>query len=243
MLQMLSARSLRVGLRLRRFYLPWLASTAALAVIVTSPFSAKDMLLNLLAVAFITEADDMLAMILSPAERRRPDKALEEMRKSGVVVDGMVSARFIALACSVSIVLFTVYAESFLNTLGTGSGCSGMDTALIFYAVLGTSLSGSLHLLVHWVSLCATTTKCEATLLAGSDGFYNGAVFCFADCVGFAAVGIALEDWSIYAPAILALGVLAVVSGCISAALQAKADRLDKKAPKERGVVCSPEFE
>ncbi len=101
MSQMLSARTLRFGLRFRRFWLPWFASTAALAVIVTSPFSAKDMLLNLLAIAFITEADDMLAMLLSPAERRRPDKALEEMRKNGVVVGGMVFARLVALACSV----------------------------------------------------------------------------------------------------------------------------------------------
>ena len=113
---------LRLGLRLRRFILPWSPPPRPLAVIVTSSFSAKDLLLNLLAVAFITEADDMLAMILSPAARRRPDKALEEMRQSGVVVYGMLFARFIALLCSVSIVWFVVYAEFFVNALSAGAG-------------------------------------------------------------------------------------------------------------------------
>ena len=212
---------------------------AALAVIVTSSFSAKDLLLNLLAVAFITEADDMLAMILSPAARRRPDKALEEMRQSGVVVDGMVFARFIALLCSVSIVWFVVDTESILNTLGSilgGTGCSAMDAALGFYAAFGAFISMFLHLLVHWVSLCASTTKCKAALLAWSDGFYDVAVFCFAGGVLFAFMGIALEDvWS-RLRFILQNGGGAVGSGCISAALQACANRRAKK-PKE------PEFE
>ena len=227
---------------LRRFYLPWLASTAALAVIVTSPFSAKDMLLNLLAVAFITEADDMLAMLLSPAERRRPDKALEEMRKSGVVVDGMVFARLVALACSASIVLFVVYAESFVNALSWRVQRNGRRFNL--YAVIAAFLSLFLHLLVHWVSLCATTTKCKAALLAWSDGFYNLAVLWFGASVLFAAVGIAIEDfWSVPGIGAFPYGVLAVVFGCISAALRACANRLAKKAPKERGVACAPEFE
>ena len=57
-----------------------------------------------------------------------------------------------------------------------------------------------------------------------------------------ATVGIALEYWSFSAPLILALGGLAVVFGCISAALQACANRRAKKAPKERGVACAPEW-
>ena len=123
-----ASRQENVADALRTIAAPWSALTPLLAAVVRrhrrphrdrdEPLSAKDLLLNLLAIAFITEADDMLAMLLSPAERRRPDKALEEMRKSGVVVDGMVFARFVALACSVSIVLFVVYAEFFLNTLG-----------------------------------------------------------------------------------------------------------------------------
>ena len=107
-----------------------------------------------------------------------------------------------------------------------------MDTALINYAAIGALLSTLLHLLVHWVSLCATTTKCKAALLAWSDGFYNYAVLCFGLSVLFAAVGIAMGDWSQF---ILACGVFAVVSGCISAALRAISDRLDKN---ERRVAA-----
>ena len=76
-------------------------------------------------------------MLLSPTERRRPDKALEEMRQSGVAVDGMVFARFIALACSGSIVWFVGDAEFFPKTLGSvvgGMGCTGVAGALVSYA-------------------------------------------------------------------------------------------------------------
>ena len=178
----------------------------------------------------------MLAMLLSPAERRRPDKALEEMRKSGVVVDGMVFARFVALLCSVSIVWFVLDTEFFLNTLGWGgTGCSGMDTALGFYAVIAAGLSISLHFLVRWVSLCATTSKCKAALLAWSDGIGNGAAICLKESVIWAAYGIALEYWSLSARFILLYGGIAVVGGCISAALQAKADRLNKN---ERSIAA-----
>ena len=157
-------------------------------MIVTSPFSAKDMLLNLLAVAFITEADDMLAMLLSPAERRRPDKALEEMRKSGVVVDGMVFARLVALAC-MSIVLFVVYAEFFLNALGLGKGCSGMDAALALYAVAWCFLSRSRSL---------GLALCNDQMQGRPVGVERRAVFGFGGIVLFAAVGIAVEDWSFW---------------------------------------------
>ena len=89
-------------------------------------------------------------MLLSPAERRRPDKALEEMRKSGVVVDGMVFARLVALACSVSIVLFVVYAESFVNAVAKQRYGRGFTAYAIFAAILcSTPSSGSLSALCN----------------------------------------------------------------------------------------------
>ena len=135
------------------------------------------------------------------------------------------------------IVWFVVDAESFLNTLGSGAGegCSGMDGALILYAIFAAILSFFLHLLVRWVSLCATTTKCKAALLAWSDLFYNGAVGCFGGSVLLAAAGTTLEVWGYFAPRILQYGGIAVVFGCISAALQACANRLDKN---ERRVAA-----
>ena len=197
--------------------------------------------------AFITEADDMLAMLLSPAERRRPDKALAEMRKSGAAaVDGLLLSRCIALLCSASIVWFVLDVEFFMNTLGVidqllgyfdqVQGCNRIVAALLFYATFGVALSINLYLLARWVSLCATTSKCKAALLAWSDFFYNWAVFLngVGGCQTF--VGITTEDfWYARVQWVLGCGGGAVVSGCISSALQATADRLDKN---ERIVAC-----
>ena len=90
-------------------------------------------------------------------------------------------------------------------------------------------LSLIVDLLIRWVSLCATTSKCKATLLAWSDFSYNWMVYWLSYIVIVATSGATLDDfWAVRAPLIPGLFFFAVVYGCISVALQAmaKADRL-----------------
>ena len=91
---------------------------------------------------------------------------------------------------------------------------------------------------MHGVSLvCATTSKCAAARLAFTYGLYGLAVFGVGAFVVNFTIGFVMErdHWFVLGTF---YGVLAVVCGCMSAALQAKTDRHDKKVPNERVVAA-----
>ena len=102
----LAARSLRVGLRIRRFVLPWLLSITAVAVLLTGgQLSVISILLNLLAVTFLLDADDMLALLLlSPSSRELPNQAFDECWRAGRAPKTWLFARVSAIGCAVYVV-------------------------------------------------------------------------------------------------------------------------------------------
>ena len=79
---------LRASLRIRANVLPPLTSAAAIAVLVSSSYTSADILLNLLAVSFICEADNVIATIfLRPEAHKRAEaggkRAPKTARKKG----------------------------------------------------------------------------------------------------------------------------------------------------------------
>ena len=131
--------------------------------------------------------------------------------------------------CSVSIVWFVVYAEFFLNTLvPSGEGCSGMDVALALTQALvlyfrSPPSSRSLGLALcndHQVQSRPVGVERLLLQLGGLLLWWERTPGRRRDCTR--------RFWSFRAPVILAMGGLAVVFGCISAALQACANRLAK---------------
>jgi len=102
---------LRTALRVRRFYLPWLTSTTAAAVLVTNPLDAASIMLNLLAVAFITEVDGMVAsLVLPPFARRRADPFMEGVQAGSA----WLNVRLIAFSCSIMLVFLVVCMDQLL---------------------------------------------------------------------------------------------------------------------------------
>jgi len=59
-----AAEIVRLALRIRRCFLPFLTTFATLIMLVTDDVSAVNIILNLLAVTFITEADNVMAVLL-----------------------------------------------------------------------------------------------------------------------------------------------------------------------------------
>ena len=97
-----------VGLRIRRVVMPFLiAGLAAVALIGDAGFSALNILLNLLAVAFITEMDNIFAAILLPeAAKHMAESILDEANEAGFIKHkGWFGHRVLSLLCSFLVVV------------------------------------------------------------------------------------------------------------------------------------------
>jgi hypothetical protein len=72
----------RLTLRLRIFVLPWAIAAASTTIIVVESLSAKNILLNLLAIGFIAEADNVFGQIfLSDSQKSRADDFVDQSKK------------------------------------------------------------------------------------------------------------------------------------------------------------------
>ena len=77
---MLAGHGIALSLSLRRTMLPFMITVAGVGVLINSPLSSVNILLNSLAIAFITETDNMVATLLLPDEaKRRPDAIVEQL--------------------------------------------------------------------------------------------------------------------------------------------------------------------
>lgn len=74
------AEIVRLALRLRRCALPFFATSATLTLLITDQFSAKNDILNFLAITFISEADNMLAaLFLRTGHIEQMNKVVEDI--------------------------------------------------------------------------------------------------------------------------------------------------------------------
>lgn len=99
---------LRVSLRIRRFILAAVASAATVAINLYSDITAQELLLNLLAVSIITEADDLWAMLVLRVELHAQMEAaatLDDVAADAVLpwlgprVQAVLCVAFIVFAC------------------------------------------------------------------------------------------------------------------------------------------------
>jgi len=76
---------LRFALRMRKFILPWAISLAAASIIITEPLTTTNILLNLVAIGFITEADNILVKFtLTVDEKKRIQRFLNDAEQNMV---------------------------------------------------------------------------------------------------------------------------------------------------------------
>lgn len=143
---------LRVSLCLRRIALPFAAIGSATGVLLRSPLSSGNILLNMLAVAFITEIDNMLATFLPPAAARRADPLMH-----GVPANpSWLQARVVAVLASGLLVAGVIYVESLISLLralldeispGVFQPCGIVQMQLLATVFVGTLLGLILDML------------------------------------------------------------------------------------------------
>ena len=128
-LGLLLVQIVRMSLRARRFFLPVTTSMAALCVVLNSQMTATDIILNLLAVTFITEADDMAAsLFLFPSARASADVLITNiMSGPKVVLLPWAEARVRGFLCILIVVVPSLAPNTVLGRnlqVMDGGGCN-----------------------------------------------------------------------------------------------------------------------
>merc|ERR1740124_217381 len=86
------AEIVRLALRIRRIILPFMATSATLVLLITDNISAKNIILNFLAITFVSEADNVLAVLfLRTHQRELMEKAAKEAHESEEFHDTQVA--------------------------------------------------------------------------------------------------------------------------------------------------------
>jgi len=107
---------LRTSIRIRRHILPWFVAGAASSVILVDGLSSKNILLNLLAVIFITETDNTLAkLFLSPDKLNLADNVVEAAKSSKIARVSFWGTRMLSVFVSVVMFIVTIKIEKLMN--------------------------------------------------------------------------------------------------------------------------------
>ena len=149
------------GFRVRRVILPMLVAGTAAIVMVNAPFTSIDILLNLLAVAFITEIDNLIATFILPAEQlRAAEKLVAAATDAGFTeTPHWLAHRAIGLYCAGAII--AMIRSLSIRTLEEDS-CIKLDTNI-------RSLSFALSLfLVVVLFVMELVRRCSATISGDS---------------------------------------------------------------------------
>jgi hypothetical protein len=76
--------TLRISLRSRRFFLPWMTMCACATVLLLGELSANFIVLNLMGVVFLLEMDTMLyQFMLAPVAFKRIEGLVDQMKREG----------------------------------------------------------------------------------------------------------------------------------------------------------------
>jgi len=126
----LSVFLIRISNLIRKYYLPSMTAGATVSIIISGALSAKNILLNLLTVLFVTEADNHLAAFFIPhSELALTDKIIEEANRAQLTFSGTES-RVLGVILSVLIITVTVWLQSLIDLIAPKEGCSSVDDVL-----------------------------------------------------------------------------------------------------------------
>ena len=125
------AELVRVSLRLRKFILPWWVVAAAGSIMVVDSLSAKNILLNLFAIGFITEGDNLFGiMFLTEGQRKSVERHVDMIREQGGIEVSFIWSRILGILPVVVMFLVVSNIESLLEL--HGGKCSSLSTLIIF---------------------------------------------------------------------------------------------------------------
>ena len=121
----LSHSVLRTGLRIRRLVMPVMAAATGAGVLMSESLSAQSILLNVLAVAFVTEFDDMLAaLLISPAQAKHAEPYLR-----GVPDDGrsLMVEKFNGMLCAIVMIVCCYCSTDLIGWMPTAMRAFGLE--------------------------------------------------------------------------------------------------------------------
>jgi len=125
------AEIVRLALRMRRCILPFCATAATLVLLITDDISAKNIILNFLSITFITEADNVLAVLfLRTRHRELMDKTAKEAHESEEFHDSKVAffwARVQGLFCVVILIIVLYFVDEWVKN------CDSLEDVLLMY--------------------------------------------------------------------------------------------------------------
>jgi hypothetical protein len=115
---------IRLTLRMRIFVLPWVIAAASTTIIVVESLSAKNIILNLLAIGFIAEADNVFGLIfLSDSQKSRANDFVDQSKKEVNKDDVNISPLWLcilAILPTVIMVVAVLNMVEFLNLFSYG---------------------------------------------------------------------------------------------------------------------------
>jgi len=137
----------RMVLRIRRFILPLTVVSAAIALMIMKDLTVESIILNVLKLKFIIEADNLLGAFFVPA----PYKALVEKvwirvkEDRSTYVTPRIYSRVVAIFSYLMMIIGVLFMDHFL---GSGSGCDDLDTVIAFIYYFAAPLAVILVLFV-----------------------------------------------------------------------------------------------
>jgi hypothetical protein len=144
----------RLTLRMRKFVLPWSVTAASTTIIVVESLSAKNILLNLLAVAFITEVDNIFGnLFLSDNQKRLAqafvNKSKGEVDRNEVSIPSM-QLRILGIMPAFVMVAAVLRMDQLLHILSSGDDCSEVSIVVgvifcIFCPLVGVLIESVVH--------------------------------------------------------------------------------------------------
>jgi len=166
-LKYLPAFLLRLSLRYRRNVLPWMVAIAVIGVSLADDLSVLNIMLNVLAILFILNADSTVAyLVLSPSRKKNeysPKQLVKDANEAKIKFSfwgTRLTAAFPALFIVLSIFWIEEIVEYWNNIRGE-PGCNGLHNHLYHVGVeLGPLITGVIH------SFCII---CEEFLHLGSE--------------------------------------------------------------------------
>ena len=94
---------IRLTLYTKKYIFPWTVCAATTAILLQDTLSAKNVLLNFMAMSFFLQADDMLALLLLSDENHKFIKRVQQTNvrhQVKIAQTSYLSSRFVAVAAS-----------------------------------------------------------------------------------------------------------------------------------------------
>ena len=185
---------LRISNRIREFFIPWVTAAAGASIIIYDAMSAKNIVLNLLAVLFITEADNMLAnLFLSPGRQSISNELVETTIRESSKKCPLWVPKVRAVIVSVVLYIMVLNIENITTIFRPSARCSGVNDTLIltlcfflplidmvvqtFYnLILGIKNKNVLERILEPTKIVIAFMVCLLALLAGLAIHGNGPV-------------------------------------------------------------------